>query len=155
MSSRSFIPIDVACQDLPLADPVGFADDAFLLHPLDDARRAVVADLQVTLDEARGSLAFPAYNRDGLVIEGVAAATVVRVEINSRLVLFAGDVVYLGRLALIFKEPHDRLDLAVGDERPMDARDAPAIGHVEHVALAQQLLRPGFAQNRSTIDPAT
>src|SRR3546814_13670322 len=33
----------------------------------------------------------------------------------------------------------DRLHFLVGDERPVDARDLLAAGHVEHVALAQQL----------------
>src|SRR5262249_21385084 len=135
VSSPSFNPIDVARQDLPLADPVGWADDAFLLHALDDARRAIVADLQVTLNEARRCLAFPAHNRDGLVVAGVAFAAVVRVEMGSRLVVVAGDLVNIGRLALIFKEAHDRLDLAVGHERAMHAGDAAAIGHIEHVTL--------------------
>src|SRR3546814_4566565 len=46
----------------------------------------------------------------------------------------------------------DRLHFLVGDERPVDARDLLAAGHVEHVALAQQLLGALFAQDGARID---
>ena len=45
-----------------------------------------------------------------------------------------------------------RLDLAVGDERAVQAGDAPAAGHVEHVALAQQLLGALLAQDGAAVD---
>ena len=48
----------------------------------------------------------------------------------------------------------DLLDLVVGDERPVDARDAAAARHVEHVALAQQLLGALLAQDRAAVDLA-
>ena len=46
----------------------------------------------------------------------------------------------------------DVLDLAVGDERTVQAPDAAAAGHVEHVALAQQLLGALFAQDGAAVD---
>src|SRR5437879_2900249 len=49
--------VDVARQDLAFADMVGRADDALALHALDNAGSAVVADLQVALDEACAALA--------------------------------------------------------------------------------------------------
>ena len=44
------------------------------------------------------------------------------------------------------------LDLVVGAERSVDAGDAPAAGHEEHVALAQQLLGAHLAQDRAAVD---
>ena len=43
-------------------------------------------------------------------------------------------------------------DLDIGDKRPVNARNATAAGHVQHVALAQQLLAALFAQNGSAVD---
>ena len=47
---------------------------------------------------------------------------------------------------------HDLLDLLVGDERPVHAADAAAAGHVEHVALAEQLLGALLAQDGAAVD---
>ena len=47
---------------------------------------------------------------------------------------------------------HHLLDLFVGDEGPVDAADASAAGHVEHVALAEQLLGAHFAENGAAVD---
>ena len=57
------LSIDVARQHFALADMVGGADDAFGFHALDDAGGAVVADLQVALDEAGRGLALAADQR--------------------------------------------------------------------------------------------
>src|SRR5207253_1147983 len=59
-------------QDLALAGVVGGADDAFLLHPLDEAGGAIVADLQAALDVAGGRLAVAGDNGDRTVVEVVA-----------------------------------------------------------------------------------
>src|SRR5690348_8147329 len=66
--------VDVARQHLALADVVGGADHALLLHALDDAGGSVVADLQVALDEAGRALALARHERDRLVVELVALA---------------------------------------------------------------------------------
>ena len=58
------------------------------------------------------------------------------------------------RLALGAQEPSDGLDLAVGHKRTVQARYPPATGHVEHVALAQQLLCTLFAENGAGVDLA-
>src|SRR3954454_15177046 len=51
------VPVGVD-QHLAAADMVGLADEAVLLHPLDEARRAVVADAQLALQVgSRGFLA--------------------------------------------------------------------------------------------------
>ena len=47
---------------------------------------------------------------------------------------------------------HDLLDLGVRDERPVHARNAAAAGHVEHVALAEQLLGALLAENGAAVD---
>src|SRR5262249_56247965 len=66
--------LDVARQHFALADVVRGAHDALLLHALDDAGGAVVADLQVALDEARRAFALAADQRHRLVVELVAGA---------------------------------------------------------------------------------
>ena len=47
---------------------------------------------------------------------------------------------------------HHLLDLGVRDERPVHAGNPPAAGHVEHVALAQQLLGAHLAQDGAAVD---
>src|SRR3546814_7976470 len=46
----------------------------------------------------------------------------------------------------------DLFDLAVGDQRPVHALDPPALRHVEHVALAEELLRALFAEDGAAVD---
>jgi hypothetical protein len=46
----------------------------------------------------------------------------------------------------------DLLDFKVADERPVHALDAPAAGHVEHVAHAEQLFGTLFAENGAAVD---
>src|SRR5262245_2752912 len=139
-------------QHFTLADMVGLAHHAFLFHALDDAGGAVVADLQVALDEAGGAFALARDQRDRLVVEVVARAAVAAAEavgiLAERAILVAlGHFLQVGGLALALQELDDALDLAVGDEGAVDARDAAAVRHVEHVALAQQLLGTGLAQD--------
>ena len=58
------------------------------------------------------------------------------------------------RLSLRLEMGDDPLDLGVGDERPVDAADAAAAGHVEHVALAEQLLGALLAEDGAAVDLA-
>jgi hypothetical protein len=46
----------------------------------------------------------------------------------------------------------DQFDLFIGHERPVDALDAAAAGHEQHVALAKQLLAALLAENGARID---
>ena len=46
----------------------------------------------------------------------------------------------------------DVLDLVVADERSVDALDAAAAGHEEHVALAEELLGALLAEDRAAVD---
>ena len=48
----------------------------------------------------------------------------------------------------------DRAHFLVADERAVDADDLLAAGHVEHVALAQQLLGALLAEDRAAVDLA-
>jgi len=58
----------IADKNVPFPDMVGCADNAFFLHPLDDPRRPVVADLQVALHETCRCLAFLRDNRNRAVV---------------------------------------------------------------------------------------
>ena len=63
-----------------------------------------------------------------------------------------GDLRVIVGFALGLEVADDLLDLAVGDQGTMDAAD-PVAGHqVEHVALAQELLGTGLAQNGAAVD---
>ena len=64
----AFPIVDVARQDLALADMIGGADDALALHAFDDAGGPVVADLQVALDEAGAALALTRHQGNRLVV---------------------------------------------------------------------------------------
>ena len=56
--------------------------------------------------------------------------------------------------ALLLEMGDDLLDLVVGDERPVHAGDAAAARHVEHVALAEQLLGALLAEDGAAVDLA-
>ena len=70
---------------------VGGADDALLLHALDDAGGAVVADLQMALDKTGRGLALAGDERHRLVVKLIAAAAVV-VEGGAEFAAALGDV---------------------------------------------------------------
>src|SRR5262249_45501284 len=146
---------DVAREDLALADVVGGRHHAFALHALDDAGGAVVADLQVALDEAGRALALTRDQGDRLIVELVALALLAFARRTAASLLALGIVghgVDIGRHALRPQVPHHLLDLAVRHERPVHACDLAAAGHVQHVALAQQLLAALLAQDGAAVD---
>src|SRR5437763_1089118 len=64
-----FDPLVVFDQNLALSGVVGPADDAFLLHALDDRGSAVVADLQAPLDVAGRGLAVAKNDGNRLIVE--------------------------------------------------------------------------------------
>src|SRR5580704_6896069 len=113
MSSALAI-VDVTRQDLALADMVGRTDHALAFHALDDAGGAVVADLQVALDEARAAFALARHQRDRLVIELVALAVLALARQAEPALFRIGIVGHrfdVGRHALRTQVPHDFLDL--------------------------------------------
>src|SRR5471032_2752294 len=105
---------------------VGAADNAFLLHAFDDAGGAVIADLQVALDEAHAALALARHERNRLVVELVAFAFFAALARQAGAALFAlgivGNALDVGRRALRPEMAHDVLDLGVADEGTMNAR---------------------------------
>src|SRR5687768_7429804 len=108
-------------QHFALADVVGLAHHAFFFHALDDAGGAVVADLQVALDEAGGAFALARDQRDRLVIEvvarvAIAAAKAAGILASQPVLVALGHLLQVGRLALALQALNDGLDLAVGDE---------------------------------------
>src|SRR6516164_1280766 len=106
-------------EDFALAGVVGLADDALVLHPLDQRGGAVVADLQAALDVAGRGLAVAGDDGHGAVVEVVALAVpAAEAQLAALAVLVAagGDLLEVLRLALVAQEPGHRLDLAVGDE---------------------------------------
>src|SRR5690348_18358146 len=104
--------IAAATQDLALADVVGRADHALALHALDDARGAVVADLQVPLDEAGRGFAFAQHQVDRLIVELIARALAVLGERRHLVLLVGGDVLEISRRRpVLLEEADDRFDL--------------------------------------------
>src|SRR5690349_16187624 len=118
---------------------IGRRHHTLAFHALDDSRGAVVADLQIALDEAGRAFAFAGDQRDRLVVELIALAFLAALARQARTALLAlgivGDRVDVGRLTLRAQMAHDLFDLAVAHERTVHARDLAAARHVEHVAL--------------------
>src|SRR5262249_53959347 len=132
----------------------GGGHHALLLHALDDAGGAVVADLQVALDEARRGLALAADQGHRLVVELVAGARALALlEGAGRRVLVLGHVLDIDGLAaaLLEEAPH-LLPLLSADEGAVHAGDAAAARHVEHVAAAQELLGAALAEDGAAVD---
>ena len=127
---------------------VGGADHALLLHALDDPRGAVVADLQMALHKAGRGLALAGDERDGLVVELVAAAGIVVVAAEAEAAAFGGilgDLVDVVGPGARFERRDDALDLLVRDEGTVHPRHPAAAGHVEHVAAAEELFGTAFS----------
>src|SRR5689334_3772769 len=127
-------------KDLALAGMVGRADETLLLHALDQRRRAVVADRKTALDIGRRRLAVAQDNRNSLVIEIVRllAADKARRRLAAklaRLTVIFGDRFEIIGMTLRLQMADNLLDLLVADERSVNALDASAAGHIEHVAL--------------------
>src|SRR5262249_51592243 len=144
-----------AHQDLPRPGVVGLADDAFLLHALHERSRPVVADLQPALDVAGGGFAVAHDDLHRLLVEVAALGLAHAGGVEDRfavLVVRRGDGLEVLRRALRFEMADDLLDLLVRAKRSVHAADASAAGHVEHVALAEQLLGTLLAQNSTAVD---
>src|SRR3974390_874350 len=136
---------------------VGLADDAFLFHPFHVGGGAVVADLQAALDVGGRGFAVAFNYGNSLLIEVAAFGQphAGRVEHRAILVFFriaGGDFLEIFRLALRLEVAHNLLDLVVRHEWTVYAADAPAPCHVQHVALAEQLLSALLAQDGAAVD---
>jgi hypothetical protein len=68
------------------------------------------------------------------------------------LLLLGGDGLEILRAACVFRWATTFSTSASETEGAVHAGDAPAAGHVEHVALAQQLLGALLAQDRAAVD---
>src|SRR5262249_54344589 len=146
-----------ADQDFTLAGVIGLPDDTLFLHSFHERGSAVIPDLQPTLDVAGRSLAIAHDDGHGLLIEVGALALTHSGRIENGLAVL---ILVLGRRhclevlrrSLRLEVPDDFFDLFIGAERPVDAADAAASGHVEHVALAEQLLGALLAQDCAAVD---
>src|SRR5499433_1152697 len=146
-----------ADENLALTGVVGLAHDAFLLHALHERGRPVVADLQPALDVAGRGFTVAHDDLHRLLVEVAALGLAHAGSVEDRiavlvLVVRRGDGLEVLRRALRFEMAHDLLDLLVRAKRSMYAADASATGHVEHVALAEQLLGTLLAQNGAAVD---
>src|SRR5262249_29946693 len=139
-------------ENLALPGCVRCGNDPFLLHALDQARCLVVADLKTALHIARGHLLVAQNDLDRVIVEVVARAaleaTLAGAIAATAFVLgLLGDAIDIFGCALGLEMANDLLDLVLGDEGRVKAADAPAAGHVEHVALTEQLLGALLAEN--------
>src|ERR1700709_273637 len=110
------------------------ADDAFLLHLLDQLGRLVVADVQVPLNERGGGFALPRNDRYRLIEEAFVAVGSARDAGQQWIRLGAAawavhricHVVDIGWLALFAQERHDLFYFFVRNERAVHAGNPPA-----------------------------
>ena len=132
-------------------------DQPFLLHTFDKARGAIVADAQLPLEPAcRGLLIFE-HELTGPAEQLRIRAVIAQIDAIERETAFlrlfcdGGDIVGLALGApMIGNGAH----FVVGHERAMDTHQALAAMHVEHVALAKQLLSALLAKDGAAVDLA-
>ncbi len=144
-----------ADQDFALAGMVGGRDHALLFHPLDQARRLVVADGKPALHIGGRGLLVLQHDVDGLVVKLVARAGIIAVAggaVGVELFVLGSDRIEIVGRALALEMPHHILDFDVGNERAVQAPDAAAAGHVEHVAIAEQLFGALLTENGAAVD---
>src|SRR5262245_39133576 len=108
-------------ENLALSGCVGCGNDPFLLHPLDQARSLVVADLEPALDIARRHLLVAQNDLDRLIVELVAraaleAAFASTLAASSIVLRLLGDALDIFGRALGLEVANDLLDLILGDE---------------------------------------
>ena len=87
---------------------------------------------------------------DGAIEQVVAVAFAVEqfgIVVVGVFVRLFGDVAAILRRALRLQHVDDALDFGVGDERPVQTADAPAAGHEQQVALAEQLFGALLAED--------
>src|SRR5205085_3388800 len=125
--------------------------------PLDETRGAVIADAQLALKVGgRGFLAL-GDDLDRLAVKlgfGVVLAGRLAVEQIAAVLGLLGDRLDIVGRALPAPMLGDGTDLLVADEGSVNADDLLAARHVEHVALAEQLLGALLAKDRSAVDLA-
>src|SRR6185503_6248261 len=113
-------------------------------------------DLKPTLNIAGGGFAVPLDDGDSLRKQVAAAVAAHSGGIEYRAVfvarLLGSDRLEIFRSALRLQMAHHLFDLFVGDKGSMHAADASAACHVEHVALAKQLLGAHFAEDGAAVD---
>ena len=129
---------------------VGLADHPFALHPLDDAGGAVVADLEMALNEAGRGLALRRHERHGPVVERILLR--VLADPGGGRFGLLGDALDIVRPPGGAQEVGHPLDLGIAHEGPVYPRHATAGAEIEHVALAQQLLGAGVAEDGAAVD---
>src|SRR5205823_7952287 len=146
-SDRVTVGVD---QHFAPPDVVGLADESILLHPLNQPRRAVVADAELALQVGYRRLLTLGDDLNGLAVElglGVVLARRLPVEQIAAILGLLGHRLDIFGCALPPPMLGDRAHLLVADEWTMDADDLLTAGHVEHVALAQQLLGALLAED--------
>src|SRR6476646_9882910 len=104
-------------------DVVGLTDEPVLLHPLDQPRRAVVADAELALEVGGRGLLALGDDLDRLAVElglGVVLASRLAIEQIAAVLGLLGDRLDIIRGALLAPMLGDRADFLVADEGPVD-----------------------------------
>ena len=130
------------------------ADETVFFHPINQPRRAVVPNAQLTLNPTcRGLLAFE-YNLARLAILriffAVIAAHAAKVE-TAVFGLFCHSL-NIFWLSLTAPMVGNATHFIIGDKGPMNTRQSATTCHIEHVALTQQLFCTLFAKNSPAVD---
>src|SRR6185312_15273844 len=133
---------------------VGGPDEALVLHTLDERGGAVIAYAEPPLDIAGRGLSVPEHDGHGLVVELVAGLAVFlsALAVLVLVVVLFGDGFEIGGHALLLEVTHYLLHLVVGHQRAVHAHDPATARHIEHVALAEQLLGALLAENGAAVD---
>src|SRR6185437_6023410 len=134
---------------------------ALLLHLLDQARGAVIADSQVPLHARNRRASAGRHDLDGAVVQRVVVARtflfreagfIDDLAVGQRLHFFEHPIDVIRRT--LRAQPLDHLvDVIVTHERSVHTLRGRGAGwKVQHVAVAQQRFRAGLVENRARID---
>src|SRR5581483_528243 len=141
-------------QDLPRLRAVAGADDAVLLHEIDEPGGLRVAESHPPLDEADRGLLLAHDQLDRAPVGVVAlrlAAALVAALLPHRL----EQALLVHGLPLRAQEAHHLADLGLGHPGPVDAPGARRPrGHEEHVAPPEELLGAVLVEDRPRVDLA-
>src|SRR5579884_3900811 len=129
--------------------------EAFFLHPLDQPCSTVVSDPELALKVRGRCLLALGNDLDGLAIKlclCIVLAARLPVEQVAAVFRLLGDRLNIIRSTLLAPMFSNGSDLFVAHEWAMHSDYLLAAWHVEHVALAEQLLGALLAKNRSAVD---
>ena len=153
------IQLLIPCRYKDFAIAVGLhgRDKARAFHLLNQTRRPVITDSKMPLHQRDRSAPRLEHHRDGLVVKRISfpgslpghATILISATLFFQCVQHA---IHVARFAMIFQIIHHAMNFLISNEGTMNPLRVPASWRqIEHVALAQQRLRPHLIEDGTGI----